>query len=516
MELFKVCIPPQSADVGNLYLRMRSGTADMRNGMCVLSPNSEISTDTYFNVFSSSKYAEYTRAKEITITTSVSGNLFVELRSFSDTGERTIETRNINSEEPVEVRFLFRIDPLRGEKTTLHYLVYHSHEESVIHSFGSYTSDLKPDTIDLGIVICTFKREERVTRTLSKIDKTMSDDRYGLEDRTTVYVVDNGRTLDEASINYNHVKLIPNENDGGAGGFTRGIIESRKNRKTHTLLMDDDIELDPNVIYKTFNLISILNDEHKEAFILGGMLLPETPNIQYEAGAEYLQRFRHGKHMLNFSSVDALLQNDDWEPADYGGWWYMCMPENATGELPLPLFIKLDDVDFGLRRMRDHIVMNGIGIWHDSFESKTNPVTDYYFLRRNTLILHALYGKNNGIRAGIGHLRRMLHCIKEGKNNEYCYTRKAVNDFLKGPEFIENAKQAEVFEMINDPDETVPSADKKKKRSTQEIFRNASPAELLSLSLESTRLVIRWNRLAKRYRKSVEFLSSMEFWDRGD
>ena len=110
----------------------------------------------------------------------------------------------------------------------------------------------------------------------------------------------------------------------------------------------------------------------------------------------------------------------------------------------------------------------------------------------------------------------MLHCIKEGKNNEYCYTRKAVNDFLKGPEFIENAKQAEVFNMINDPDGTVLSVNGEKKRSTQEIFRNASPAELLSLSLESAKLVMGWNKLAERYRKSVEFLSSMEYWDRDD
>lgn len=516
MELFKVCIPPQSADVGNLYLRVRSGTAELQNGMCVLSPNSEISTDTYFNVFSSSKYAEYTKVEKVTIATSVSGNLLVELRSFSDAGEQTIESRNINSEEPEEVRFSFKIDTLKNENTTLHYLVYHSHGESVIHSFGSYISDLKPDIIDLGIVICTFMRAERVIRTLSQIDEIMSDDQYGLEGRITVYVMDNGRTLDEASINYNHVKLIPNKNDGGAGGFTRGIIESRRDHKTHTLLMDDDIELDPNVIYKTFNLISILKDEHKEAFILGGMLLPETPNIQYEAGAEYLQRFRRGKHMLDLSSADALIRNDGWEPADYGGWWYMCMPENTTEELPLPLFIKLDDVEFGLRRMRDHIVINGIGVWHDHFESKTNPVTDYYFMRRNTLILHSIYSKNNGIRAGIGHLRRMLYCIKEEKNNEYRYTRKAIDDFLKGPEFIENAEQTEIFKMADNWDEIVPSADRKKKRSTREIFRNASPAELLSLFLESTKLVIRWNGLAKKYRESIEFLSSVEYWDKNN
>jgi GT2 family glycosyltransferase len=514
MELFKVCAPPPDIEVEDLYIRTRTGTAELQEGRCMLSPNSEISTDTYFNVFSSSKYAEYTKIKDVTITTNVSGKLSVELRSFSDVGEETIETAEIDSEKPKEVRFSFNIQNPERDGTFFHYLVYHSYEESVIHSFGSYISDLVPDEVELGIVICTFNREERVIRTLDRIDQMMSDERYGLKDKITVFVVDNGRSLDKGSIDYDYVRLIPNRNTGGSGGFTKGIMESRKNKNTHILLMDDDIEIDPNVVYKTFNLISVLNEEHKEAFVLGGMLLPETPNIQYEAGAEYLKGFRRGKHMLDLSDIRALLQNDEWVRADYGGWWYMCMPESAAEELPLPLFIKLDDVEFGLRRMKDHIIMNGIGIWHDSFESKTNPVTDHYFLRRNTLILYSMYGKKNGIYAGISHLLRMLHCIKEEKGDEYLYTRRAVNDFLKGPEFIEGAEQTEIFEIAGNPNETILSAKSTETGKIWEIFKKASPAELLSLLSESIILATKWNGLAKQYRRSAQYLSSQDYWDK--
>jgi GT2 family glycosyltransferase len=370
---------------------------------------------------------------------------------------------------------------------------------SFIHSFESYISDLVPDEVELGIVICTFNREERVIRTLDRIDQIMTNERYGLKDKITVFVVDNGRTLDKNSINYDYVRLIPNMNTGGSGGFTKSIMESRKNKKTHILLMDDDIELDPNVIYKTFNLISVLNEKHRKAFVLGGMLLPEKPNIQYVAGAEYLRKFKRGKHMLDLSNIRTLLQNDEQKHADYGGWWYMCMPESAAEELPLPLFIKLDDVDFGLRRMKDHIVMNGIGIWHDSFESKTNPVTDYYFLRRNTLILYSIYGKKNGIYAGISHLLRMLHCIKEEKSDEYLYTRRAVNDFLKGPEFIAGAEQTEIFEIVSNPNEAVLTAKCVKNGKIYKGFKNTSPTELLSLLSESTLLTMKWNYLARQY-----------------
>ncbi len=513
MELFKICTPPD-VRVKDLYIRIRSGTAELQDGEYMLSPNSEISTDTYFNIFSSSKYAEYTKMENATIVTLVSGKLCVELRSFSDTGEQTIETTEIDSENPKEVEFSFSIKNFENGVPVFHYLVYRSYNKSIIHSFGSYISDLKQDEIELGIVICTFNREKRVIRTLNRIDQIMSDERYGLKNKITVFVVDNGGTLDKNSMNYDYVKLIPNKNTGGSGGFTKGIIESRKNKKTHILLMDDDIELDPNVIYKTFNLVSILNEKHKKAFVLGGMLLPETPSIQYEAGAEYLQKFKRGKHMLDLSDIHALLQNDEWMYADYGGWWYMCMPESATEELPLPLFIKLDDMEFGLRRMKDHIVMNGIGIWHDSFESKTNPVTDYYFLRRNTLILYSLYGKENGIHAGISHFLRMMHCIKEKKNDEYLYTRRAVDDFLKGPEFITIAEQTGVFGLAEGLNKTILLTGSNKKRKMRGIFKRAPPAEMLSIFSESIKLVTKWNKIARRYRESVQYLSSLDYWEK--
>ena len=233
MELFKVCIPLPNIGVEDLYIRTRSGTAELQESKCILSPNSEISTDTYFNVFSSSKYAEYTKIKKVTITTEVSGELCVELRSFSDTGEQTIETTEINSEKPKEVKFSFCIQNPERDEPFFHYLVYHSYKESVIHSFGSYISDLVPDEVELGIVICTFNREERVIRTLDRIDQMMSDERYRLKDKITVFVVDSGRTLDGSSINYDYVRLIPNRNTGGSGGFTKGIIESRKNKKSY-------------------------------------------------------------------------------------------------------------------------------------------------------------------------------------------------------------------------------------------------------------------------------------------
>lgn len=98
MELFRICVDTPITGTEGLYIRVRSGEVKSHEGAHILSQNSEISTDTYFNIFSTSKYAEYTKVKEVAITTSVSGKLSVGLCVLSYEGEREIERVEVDSE----------------------------------------------------------------------------------------------------------------------------------------------------------------------------------------------------------------------------------------------------------------------------------------------------------------------------------------------------------------------------------------------------------------------------------
>lgn len=321
-------------------------------------------------------------------------------------------------------------------------------------------------------------------------------------------MIDNGRTLEDDLSDYSNVKIIPNDNNGGSGGFARGMMESRKDEKTHILLMDDDIELDSNVISKTFNFISILKDNHKDAFILGGMLLPDTPSIQYEAGAVKTPVFKKGKHMLDLSAKNNLILNDMKEPAQYGGWWYLGMPSSAADELPFPMFIKRDDEIFGIRRMKDHVVMNGIGVWHDSFESKINPIIDYYFSIRNSLVFDSIYLRRTGFLAGATHLKKMIKSLKEGENEEYRLSRLAIKDFLKGPELFIYQDDKKIL-GLKIPDDVLNEEGTK----TKITLLYQPTKELFSLFRESLSIIFNWNRLGKKYRDSINYLTSYEFWE---
>jgi galactofuranosylgalactofuranosylrhamnosyl-N-acetylglucosaminyl-diphospho-decaprenol beta-1,5/1,6-galactofuranosyltransferase len=508
VELFKVCLPLPDCGIEDLYIRKRSGVAAFKGNQCFLDSDSEISTDTYFNIFSSSKYSKYTRVRNVSVTTLVSGKLDIELCSVSSSGEKIIESKSVDSDKTEEVTFSFNISGLEDCNPTCHYLLYHSYGDSIVESFGSYISDLEPDYVNLGVVICTFKREDRIIKSINRINRLLSDKSYEILNNINVYVVDNGSTLDGELINNNFIKLIPSRNDGGSGGFTRGMIECRNNHKTHILMMDDDIVFDPNTIYKTFKFVSVLNDRNKDVFVLGGMLLPESPGVQFEAGARYINGFERGKHMLDMVDVKNLLVNDKWEYADYGGWWYICMPMDATDELPLPMFIKMDDVEFGIRRMKSHVIMNGIGIWHDSFESKVNPVINYYFLRRNTLIVWILYNMRNGPRVGLEYLQKMMYCIKNKDYDEFFYTHMAVKDFMIGPDFIKNVNQAELLRITN----PLNPAHFKNVQVSRVKFKIKPFMKIFSVFLQSIKLSIKWNKLKEQYVSEARYLSSYEFW----
>ena len=510
MELFKVVAKPPIDGAEILYLRVGSGDVRISDEIVMMSPGSELSTDTYYNLFSSSKYNEYTRAEEISITTSVQGRMEIELRSFSEAGDTLVDKKQIDEDIPTDVTFRFEIKDLNDENPVCHYLSYRSESESTILSFGSYRSEIEPDDIDMGIVICTFKREDRVKKTIKRIEEVLSHNDNGISDKITVYVIDNGRTLEDNLSEYSNVRIIPNDNDGGSGGFARGMAESRKDGKTHILLMDDDIELDSNVISKTFNFTSILKDNHKDAFILGGMLLPETPSIQYEAGAIKIPNFKRGKHMLDVSVKDNLILNDMKEPAQYGGWWYLCMPSSAADELPFPMFIKRDDEMFGIRRMKDHVVMNGIGVWHDSFESKTNPIIDYYFSIRNSLVFDSIYLRRNGILTGAVYLRRMMKCLKKGENKEYNLSRLAIRDFLKGPILFTHQDVGEIL-SLKLSDRRSDAND----RTDKILLSYRTLNEFFSLVSESLTIILKWNNLGRKYRDSIRYLTSYEFWEDG-
>ena len=180
----------------------------------------------------------------------------------------------------------------------------------------------------------------------------------------------------------------------------------------------------------TYALLSVLKEEYRHAFIGGAMFRLDRQHIQVEAGAVWnggavISR----KSGLDVRSLDASLYNELEETVDYNAWWYSVVPmENVRADnLPLPVFIRGDDAEYGLRNTKKLILMNGICVWHEPFENKYSS-SMYYYIFRNRLI-------DNSVR-GINYTKnQLLRELKEHVYNElFCLRYKNVDLLLRGIE----------------------------------------------------------------------------------
>jgi len=254
--------------------------------------------------------------------------------------------------------------------------------------------------LPLTVIICTYHREKAVGDTLAllfgpKVQSTRSVD-------LRVILVDQGHTLQRADFPADwNLRVVHQDNFGGAGGFTRGMIEAMEEGAGWILLMDDDATPDP----ASFPILAdyILGRAPETRFALHGtMFSSEEPDTIYEAGAtikeprdrnfDIIQRLRGYKPTTPIEKDPKLWENMD---IDYGAWWFFCLHTDSIREvgLPLPLFIRGDDREYGLRLKAAGIPtvpLPGLRIWHTAqgVRADTWPM---FFDQRNKLIAHALY-----------------------------------------------------------------------------------------------------------------------------
>ena len=161
---------------------------------------------------------------------------------------------------------------------------------------GSYVTEVPEEQFrntKIGIDICTFRRESFVLGNLQRIRREVIEKEDSLlHGHLEVFISDNGQTLDAKSLNSDIIHIVPNRNVGGAGGFTRGMIEILKANQqgagiTHVLVMDDDIVFSLDVLYRTYLLLCLRKDKYENAFVGGAMLRLDKPWHQVENGASW-------------------------------------------------------------------------------------------------------------------------------------------------------------------------------------------------------------------------------------
>jgi len=403
--------------------------------------------DTYFNGFSIDKWRKYTVLTNLSLVLRLAGKFRVRLcceeKVFDNIFGTVLVEKIVEAREGEELLFEFP----EGSGKGMCYFELEALGDGCVLYGGSYLSDLpgeKQRDVTIGIGICTFRREAYVEKNLEILRKGILENpdspMYG---HLEVFVSDNGKTLDVDRLQTEQIRIFPNRNLGGAGGFTRDLIEMNRARTkrpiTHALLMDDDVVIEPEAIVKTWTLLTLLKEEYVDAFIGGAMLRLDQPSIQMESGAVWnggmLDSLKSG---LDLRYLSCCLYNEHEETTEFNAWWYCCFPLKVAREdnLPLPIFIRGDDLEYGLRNMKTLILMNGICVWHEPFEYKYSSFLEYYIIR-NQLIDNAFhcpwYGAKQLKKAAMTHCKQEIMFYRY--KNVDLYIR-GIEDFLRGPQWL--------------------------------------------------------------------------------
>ncbi|WP_444914144.1 glycosyltransferase family 2 protein [Microbulbifer sp. TRSA007] len=357
---------------------------------------SKLSFDTYFNVFSLGKWEKYCNLKTLYLQICGSGNFICHVICTS----KKLGKKNLTQEEfnwNNRSTKTLEIDLQKAKGFELAYIKIETFDAACkIYSLSFNTALPPAKQASLAIIMPTYKREEFV---MSNI-KTISSLRDRLQPNVIIdlLVIDNGRTL--GKIETPSVKVIPNRNYGGSGGFARGILEASNSTSvySHIVLCDDDVELEPSIFTRLQAFYSYCAND--SLGVSGSMLRLDKRNIQHENGAT-LNKDAHFipiKGNIDLNKPNNLLKNDEEIKKEYAGWWFFSAPTKKFSELglPIPVFLKWDDVEFSIRASKRKVKIidfNGIGVWHEPFENKYSSST-FFYEERNSFIARSIHDPN--------------------------------------------------------------------------------------------------------------------------
>ena len=426
----------------------------------------------YFNLFYIEKHKEYTFIESLSLIVTLKGYSWIRLMHDKEVlVERKLDENNF-------VTYTFEFPYADYTKGVFWFSLKKANEnvEKKIEGYYDARANKKKD-VRLAVNICTYRREKYVLKNMTKIASFIERE-PDIVRNMQIYLIDNGQTLSTSTELKNLIKkvqiirIIPNDNTGGCGGFTRGMKEVIAKNKwitnvsrssierpfTHIVMMDDDACFDPDTFVRLFGILHFIKDKYAKAAVGGALWREDYPYLQHACG-ESFERFRIiNKHLLT-DLRDYNQCTSDWmcevghENECYGAWWCCTYPMSEVTEdkLPLPVFVHHDDIQFGLRRKKNGVLfLNGIGVWHQGFELCFPGVKQYYNMR-NTLITEALYEpKVKSFEVALWASKRTLGLLLMCRYAEMEFVYKGIKDFLKGPEWISKLDSATYHRRLSD------------------------------------------------------------------
>lgn len=455
--------PGEPLDVRKLYIEesdtnARRAHAPTRTTL-EIGAESEVSFATYFNAFPASYWRRWSILESVVLRVELTGTARVDLYRSKATGARITvggtEAAGTEDGAPGVVEFEVELAPF--EDGGWIWFDITTDTKVTVHSAGWYAPQTAPGRADVAVGIPTFNRPADAVNALAALTSDPLVDAVV----TKVIVSDQGTSkakdhpgFDDAAAALGDRLTIHNQpNLGGSGGYSRVMYEALKHTDCEQILfMDDDIRVEPDSILRA---LAFSRFAKKPTLVGGQMLNLQEPSHLHVMGemvdaenfmwtgavnTEYDHNF--AKYPLNDEEHERSRLLHRRIDVDYNGWWMCMIPRRVAEELgqPLPLFIKWDDSEYGLRA-GEHgyptVTLPGAAIWHMAWSDKDDAIDwQAYFHLRNRLVVAALHwdGKISGLITS--HLKATLKHLLCLEYSTVAIQNKAMDDFLAGPDHI--------------------------------------------------------------------------------
>lgn len=476
--------PGEPADVRSLYLlEPEPGRGRVRatsRTSAVLPEGAEVGFETYFNAFPASYWRRWTPLRSVLLRLELSGTARVDLYRSKTDGARIAVTGRVVGDGVTEIEVPLDafedggwiwFDLTCDTEVTLHAAAWHAPAAPgpQRHPDGSLRP-APPARVTVGIP--TFNRPADAVAALAALSSDPEVDAVIdavlMPDQGDRHPADEPDWPEVAGRFGDRLRVLPQGNLGGSGGYSRIMYEAlggpesdpaRATGSPYILYMDDDIAIEPDSVLRALavaryasapmlvggQMLNLQERSHLhsmgEVVDRGEFMWTSAPHVHYDHDfhAHPLRdRGRHGRNPAGeeIDSRDLHRRID----VDYNGWW-MCLIPRVVAEgigQPLPLFIKWDDAEYGLRAAAagyPTATWPGIAIWHMAWSDKDDAIDwQAYFHLRNRLIVAALHhdGDTRGLlrsmrRATAKHLLCLEYSTVAVQNE-------AMRDFLAGPE----------------------------------------------------------------------------------
>ncbi|MGN0063388.1 MAG: glycosyltransferase [Nocardioides sp.] len=414
-----------------------------------------VSFGTYFNAFPASYWRRHTVVDQVRLTVRLSGEGggVIVYRSMANGRSQRVDSGTVEGASS-EFSFDLPLKPFVDGGWYWYDVV--SAESDVVVESAEWTAEVAEEHARQGTVtigITTMNRQDFCAKLLGQIGD--AEALQGVVDEVVVMEQGKDKVVDSeffpaasASLG-DRLRIIEQGNIGGSGGFARAQYEALKAaRSDYVLMLDDDVECETEGILRA----AVFGDLCRTPTIVGGHMFSIYEKTQLHSFGETVEPYSFWWGSApgvpnGWDFGERNLRSTRWLHArvdvDYNGWFMCLIPLSVLEEigLSLPVFIKWDDSEFGLRAKKagfPTVSLPGAAVWHVPWTDK-NDALDWqsYFHVRNRMIaalLHSDYPRGGRI------LRESFnHQVKHLVSMQYstvALRHKALQDVLSGPHVL--------------------------------------------------------------------------------